>query len=110
MLHVMKYNFPTPEATTEYGYLEIVHVKNGIGLVKEQATVDYLLSVGYDEIGQIEKEEDLPKFLEELNKPAPEPFTGQLVDAVPLGAEVEKPDLLKVKVSDIVEPEYWWQK
>ena len=106
-MFVMKNSMPIAVSVTESGYLELVQVdKNGVGVCKEAPTRDYLFSIGYDEIGQINQIEDLPKFLDSLKDPKvtqQAPTVEERTKVVSLREILNKP--VDVKAS-----KYWWQK
>lgn len=104
---VMKNSVPISIPVTEHGYLEQVQVdKNGIGVCKEAPTKDYLFSIGYDEIGQINAMEDLPAFLDKYNgKEVLVQATPQKPKIVSVADILNKPSV----GSDDTDKKFWWQ-
>ena len=113
MLYVLKHvkaDAGFPEVTKEYPYAEPeIVVTKGIGVCELDATKEYMFTLGYDVIGQIEKREDLDVFLESLSK-------SEEKIVVPISnpsLQVDIKDVIDLKegmvVSDKPPVPLWWQ-
>lgn len=108
-MFVMKNSIPVAISVTEHGYLEHVEIgTNGIGVCKEAPTRDYLFSVGYDEIGQINSMEDLPDFLAKFfNKETPAAEIPEKPKIVSVGEIFNRPGNLDQPLD--AAKKFWWQ-
>ncbi len=68
MITVMKYTLAGPDYMVDSFYDEVVTTHNGIALVQFEHNAEGMRKNGYDVLGRIEKAEDLPVFLDNLNK------------------------------------------
>lgn len=103
-MFVMKYQFPCPAEVTEFGYLEQIDVHNGIAVVQYEATRDYLFSVGYDEIGQISRIEELHDLL--LSKSNSQKSGETIKESTSLAAGVT---VSPVIMSNPGNRKFWWK-
>ncbi len=52
-----------PAAQIEYCYSEVVHIEDRIGIAQKYLTKEYLLTLGYELLGEIKDVSELPSFL-----------------------------------------------
>jgi len=109
-MYVLKYRFPCPEQVYEFGYEEgTISVKNGVAVVSMFQTRDYLCTVGYDLVGEIDSQDQVQALLAGkekdvgADKTVPSKLVVSLEDVIP-AADSPEDKLFEEK------PTFWWQE